>query len=194
VTAAEICDRFDLDKEAWSLLYDDMGPLQFAEALIANRQFLTGIDFIAHALKPREAVWWGCLCLQHACGDDLTERDIAACRAAVQWVLEPTEEYRAAAQAPAEDAGPGSVAGRLAMAAHQTSGPGTPHKAGPAGPDPFAPAKAVAGAIKLASAKCDPVKIAETQRLYAELGISRLAESAGSDTVRIERLSVDEGS
>jgi hypothetical protein len=36
-----------------------------------------GIDFIAHALPAREAVWWGCLCLQHACGSNLSPADKA---------------------------------------------------------------------------------------------------------------------
>jgi hypothetical protein len=48
-------------------------------------------------------------------------------------------------------------------------------------PPPFAPAKAVAGAIKLATTKADPVRIAETQKLYLELGIA-IAEGRHSPT------------
>jgi hypothetical protein len=170
-TAAEICVHFDLKKEARPLLRDGIGPREFVDALVANKQYIAGIDFIAHALPTREAVWWGCLCLQHACGDNLSASDKTACKAAVQWLLEPTEENRAAAKAPAEVAGPASPAGGLAAAANQTGGSLAPPKAPPMPPGPFVPAKSVAGAIKLASTKVDPVKIVDTHRLFVELGI-----------------------
>lgn len=170
-TAAEICAQFELKEEARLLLRMGMGPRDFAGVLVANKQYLAGIDFISHALPPREAIWWGCLCLQHACGDSLSALDQAACQAAVQWVLQPTEGSRLAAQVPAEAAGPASAAGRLAAAANLTGGNIAPPGGPPMSPAPDAPAKAVAGAVKLASTKADPVKIAETQRLFVELGI-----------------------
>ena len=160
VTAAEICSRFDLPTDAWSLVEEEMGPREFVEALMANKKYVAGIDFIAHALATREAVWWGGLCFQHAFGDNVAVPDKIACRAAIQWVLDPSEENRAKAKAPADAAGPASAAGRLAMAVHQTGAS-----------DPFAPAKAVAGAVKLASTASEPVKIIDTQRLFFELGI-----------------------
>jgi hypothetical protein len=169
-TAAEICVHFDL-KKARPLLLNGMDPRKFLEALLANKQYIAGIDFLSHALTPRDAIWWGCLCMQHACGNDLSPADKAACKAAVRWILQPTEENRAAAKTPAETAGPASPAGHLAMAASHTGGNIAPPKAPPAAPGPFAPAKAVAGAVKLASTKADPAKIAETQRTFLELGI-----------------------
>jgi hypothetical protein len=98
-TAAQICAHFDLNQEARSPLRDRMAPQSFVEALLANKQYITGIDFMAHALRTREAIWWGCLCLQHACGSDLSTIDKAACKAAVQWVLEPNEGHRTAVSA-----------------------------------------------------------------------------------------------
>jgi hypothetical protein len=171
-TAVEICTRFDLEKEAQTLLHDGMGPREFCEVLVANKQYIGGIDFIAHALPAREAVWWGCLCLQHACGERLSPLDKAACKAAVQWVLEPTEEKRAAAKATAEAAGHASPGAALARAANETGGNFAPPKVPPMPPSPFAPGKAVAGAVKLASIKADPVKITDTHRLFMELGIA----------------------
>lgn len=171
VTAAEICNRFDVPNDAWSLVDDAMEPREFVEALMANKQFVAGIDFIAHALSARDAVWWGGLCFQHAYSDDLSVQDKEACRAAIHWVMEPSDEHRAAAWAPADAAGPSSAAGRLAMAVYQTGGSATPAGAPPMPADPFAPAKAVAGAVKLASIRSEPVRIADTQRLFVELGI-----------------------
>ena len=169
--AAEICANFNLDEKAKPLLREGMGPREFMDALVANKQFIPGIDFVAHALPAREAIWWGCLCLQHACGSSLTPAEKAAARAAVQWVMAPSEENRAAAKAPTDAAGPASPAGSLANAVFQTGGNIAPPKAPPIAPGPFAPAKSVSAAVKIASAKADPAKIKETQRLFFELGI-----------------------
>jgi hypothetical protein len=168
-TAAEICARFDLKQEAQALLRDEIAPREFVYALAANRQYLAGIDFMAHGLPPREAIWWGCLCLQHASGDQLSELDKAACRAAVKWVLEPAEENRLAAKVPAEKAGQASPAGALAAASHQTEDPSTLPV--PGRKLSFAPARSVIGAIKLASTKADPSRIVDMHRLFLELGV-----------------------
>lgn len=159
-TAAEVCQRFGAPREAKSLLTDGMGPWQFLKALAAKNLYVAGIDFLAHALPAREGVWWGCLCLQHACGDALTKEEKAACTAAVRWIMHPTEENRVAAKAPAEAVGMSSPAGPLAMAAHGGLPPG-----------PFAPAKAVATAVKLAALKSPPAGMVEIQRLYLQLGV-----------------------
>lgn len=161
-TAAEICARFELKREARPLLGKGMAPKEFVEALLANKQYGAGIDFMAHALPVREAVWWGCLCVQHIYGSSMGSSEKKACTAAVQWVIEPTEEHRMAALTPAQEAGRASPSGQLAIAVNQTGG-------GP--PGPFAPAKAVALAIKLSSNQADPAKIVDSQRLFVELGI-----------------------
>src|SRR5262249_3684574 len=153
------------------LLRNGIEPREFVEALVADKQYTTGIDFIAHLLPARQAIWWGCLCLQHACGDLLSPTEKAACRAAVQWVLRPTEEVRVAAKAPADRAGPANPAGALAAAANQTGGSITPANAPRMSPGPFAPAKAVATAVKLASTKGDPIKMADRHELFVRLGI-----------------------
>lgn len=170
-TAAEVCAHFNLDRSARQLLGDGMEPREFAETLMANQQYLAGIDFVAHALPAREAIWWGCLCVQHACGDALTAQEKAALRCAVNWVLQPTEANRAAAKIPAEEAGPASPAGVLASAANQTGGSLAPPHLPPVPPGPFAPAMGVANAVKFASLKGDPLKMADRRRSYVELGI-----------------------
>jgi hypothetical protein len=168
-SAAEVCARFELKQEVQPLVHDGIAPREFVDALAVNRQYLAGIDFMAHGLPPREAIWWGCLCLQHASGSKLSELDKAACRAAVKWVLEPVEENRLAAKEPAEKAGLGCPAGALAAASHQTEDPLTqPDRNRKAS---FAPARLVTGAIKLASTKADPSRIVDTHRLFLELGI-----------------------
>ena len=170
-SAAEICSRFLLKNEVRPLLCDHMGTTEFVGVLLANKQYVTGIDFLAHALQVREAVWWGCLCVHHACGDSLSPLERKACIATVQWVLEPTEKNRAATRAPAEAAAPASPTAQLAMAVIQAGENLVPSNPPPVAPAPFAPAKAVAKAVKLVSTRADPVRTVDTYRLFLELGI-----------------------
>jgi len=165
-TAAAICARFHVKREAGKLLRDGMGPHQFVRALMADKQYVSAIDFLAYALAAREGVWWGCLCLQHACGNSLSPEEKIGCRAAVQWVMDASDENRVAAQAPAQQAGLKSPAGQLAMAASQTSQG--------LDPAPVAASRAVAAAVKMISIKADPELVSETQRLFVELGLAWL--------------------
>lgn len=170
-TAAEVCASFPLDGEAKKLLREGMTPREFVSALIAHKKNVAAIDFMAHALPARECIWWGCLCMQHAVGDNLAPGDRAAATAAVTWVMQPTEANRTAAKAPADAGDPMSPAGALAAAANQTGGsmfpPELPFKAHP----PFAPAQAVARAVKLASLKAGDAVRAKVQRAYVELAL-----------------------
>lgn len=170
-TAAEVCAHFDLQDKAKQLLRDGMSPHDFAAALIENKMCVDAMEFMAHALPAREGIWWGCLCMQHALGDNLSPPDRSAAAAAVRWVMQPTEENRAMAGPPASAAPPPSGPGALARAAFQTGGnvapPGAPRMA----PEPFAAAKALALAVTLSSIKAEPAKIVKTQRAYVELAI-----------------------
>jgi hypothetical protein len=170
-TAAEVCANFDLASDAKKLHRDKMNPGEFLAALMDQKKYVAAIDFLAHALPVREGIWWGCLCMQHALGDSLSPPDRAAATAAVMWVMQPTEDHRAAAKAPVEAAGPLSPAGALAMAANQTGGSIYPPELPFKPPEPFAPQQAVARAVKLASIKTEPPNIPEMQRCYVELGL-----------------------
>jgi hypothetical protein len=157
-TAVQICSRFALPPAACALLRQDMEPLEFVAALAANKHYAAGIDFLAHALPPREGIWWAYLCTQHACGGVWSEPERAALIAGVRWVLQPGEENRAAAKASAPGAGLASLPGLLAMAVFLT---GT--SAGPS--------KSLAIAVKTAATRGDPGRLLDTQRLFLNLGI-----------------------
>jgi len=171
-TAAEICTNFFLPRDARRTLRRSMSPREFLDALLAKKQYTTGIDFIAHALPARDAIWWGCLCFQYAFGEKLTAADRAACTAAVLWVWQPTEVHRVAAKEPADLAGPHSAAGALAMAVYQTGGSLAPPNMPVKPPSPFAPAKAVAISVKVASLRGEKAKLSFRQKSFVELGIA----------------------
>jgi hypothetical protein len=173
VNAVDVCEHFDVAPEAKVLLGPKASPREFLEALTTKRQFQTAIRFLAHALPPREAVWWGSLCVKHVAGEVLPPAEAAALKAAVVWVLDPTEANRSAAKAPAEAAGIETPAGGLATAAMWTGGSLTPPmpKVPPVVPGPYLPAKGVTGAVLLASIKAAGSGIEETQRRFVDLGI-----------------------
>ncbi|HEV1286759.1 MAG TPA: hypothetical protein VNU44_15670 [Bryobacteraceae bacterium] len=171
-TAAEICSRVYLDKAALDLLRTGMSPRGFVDALVEKGQYLAGIDFMAHVLPSREAIWWGCLCLHHTCGSKLEPWERRAYRLTVQWVLQPTEANRAANKQPAEVLGPASAAGCLAAAANQTGGSIGPPDGPPMPPSPLAPNRAVAIAVKVASTKVEAPEILRTQRSLIGLGMA----------------------
>ena len=154
--AAEICARCGTTK----LLEDEMTPSEYISALLANKQYVAGIDFMAHALPAREAVWWACLSIQQSFGDNLAGAEKEACRAAVQWVLKPTPDNRVSARAPADAAGPASAAGAAALAASIGGSPA-----------PFTTAKAVTNSVKLSSIRSEPARIADTQRVLIGLAL-----------------------
>lgn len=170
--AAEICERYDLDKKARGLLAPDAAPRGFLEALQRDGQFQSAACFLAHALPHREAVWWGCLCLQRAAGGGRSEGETAAVRASVAWVLEPSEENRRAAEAAAPAAGKGSPAELLAVAVGWTGGSLAPPlpKVPPVPPGPHLPAKGVYAAVLLAATNAPPLPVQEALRLFVDLG------------------------
>jgi hypothetical protein len=169
--AAEVCKHFELNEDARPLLRDGIVPREFVEVLLTNRLGQTAIQFMAHALPPREAIWWGCLCLEHVNQQKWSPPEKEACMAVVRWVLEPNEENRQATKAPGEAAGAGTPAGSLALAASWTGGSMTAANLPPVAPGPYLPAKGVAAAVGLAAVKAEPTKIADTQRRFVELAL-----------------------
>lgn len=171
--ATEICEHYDLDKKARPLLRPDATPREFLEALRADGQHQAAVSFLAHALPPREAIWWGCLCLQKAAGAGLPEGEAAAFRASAAWVLDPTEENRHAAEQAAAAAGKGTAAELLAVGVGWTGGSLAPPlpKVPPVPPGPYLPAKGVYGSVLLAATNAAPLPVQEALGLFVRVGV-----------------------
>ena len=95
-TAAEVCQRFRLGREATALLRDDLAPGQFLDLLVDRQLFKDATSFLAYALPNREAVWWAVLCAREAVGPAPPGPAASALRAAEAWVRDPSEENRRA--------------------------------------------------------------------------------------------------
>jgi len=172
--AADLCGHFELPEEARGWL-DGRTTGQFLDLLVEKEQLVAAIDLLAHALPKREAVWWGCLCLREVHGPDFAPKDQAALKAAAQWVLDPSEEKRQAAAAPAEATEYATPAGCLALAAFGSGGSLNPPNLPAVPPDPYLTAKTVSGSLLMAATKGDPLQVPEMQRRFVELG-QRIAQ------------------
>jgi hypothetical protein len=169
--AREVAGRDHLDEEALALLGDDQTPLEFLDVLIAHERFADAIQFLAHAIPRREAVWWGCLCVKLAGGDQLPPAEVAALTAAVRWALRPEEERRAAAKAPAEAVGFEAPAGVLAHAVSFSGGSLSPPGLPEVPPKPTLTPRCVAAAIKLAAATAPPDQAEQIFQRFLAIGI-----------------------
>ena len=104
--AGAITRNYKLKKELEPLLADDPSPLQFLDRLLLDERHVPdAVDFLVYALPKREAVWWGCLCVERFLDVAvLREERRQASRSVMRWVMEPNEEHRRATQEAGFDA------------------------------------------------------------------------------------------
>jgi hypothetical protein len=170
-SAGELCQHVGLGQEARDLLGDDLAPRAFLERLLDGNYYQDAVRFLAHALPKREAVWWGCLCVGHAAHLGGTSQVPAALQAAVQWVVDPSDQNRRAAEWPGGSAQPPSPSGCLAVAAFLSGGGMHPPKVTGASAAPFLAARTVGEGILLAATGGDPAGVVTQLRAFLALGI-----------------------
>src|SRR5262245_10435796 len=168
-SAAEICERFPIGAEAGALIRAGMRPQEFLDVLIENGELVDAVQFLAHALPRREAVWWAC---RAALGTVAAGQEEAALRAAEAWVVEPVEENRIVAQGAAEAAGYDTPAGCAAAAAAWSGGSLAPPGAPVVPPGEFLTAHGVAAAVMLAAVRGPAEAIPEAYRTLLMQGLA----------------------
>lgn len=150
-TAAEVCQHWKVPDEAQPLLRPDMSPEQFLKQLMKQKLYLPAVEFLAHGLPKREAVWWACVCLRSVQGSYEQPAFQAQLTAAENWARGPTEENRLAASASVARHGHDTPAAWVASAAGWSGGSFTTPPEPPVPPDEYLTAKSAAGAITLAA-------------------------------------------
>jgi hypothetical protein len=171
-TAAEVCEHYRPSKEARKLLQADWTPLRFVEELVRAVLYADAVEFLAHALPKREAIWWACLGTRYALGADQAPDQFAALKAAVEWVLEPDEPKRRAAQTAGEAVGFDHPGGLAALAVYGSGGSLGPPEFPEVPPGPYMTAQAVSGSIAMASAAGPQAGMPDIGRELVELGIA----------------------
>ena len=95
--AAAICSAAGFPEGSLEGADADRTPSEYFDQLVSQEQYVKAVQFLAHALPKRAAVWWGCLCVWHVARPEPPELVATVLRGALRWVLEPSEENRRAA-------------------------------------------------------------------------------------------------
>jgi hypothetical protein len=149
--AIEVSRYITLSENAKKLLTPEMPATEFIDLLAAKQFHTDAVQFIAHYLPKRQAVWWALTCVKQA-GTEFPPEQETALKSAERWIAEPTEENRQATLKAADAADTMTPAGMTALAAYYSDGM-------PASADPntnakayFMTAKLVSGAVMLSAA------------------------------------------
>jgi hypothetical protein len=137
---------------------------EFLKVLDDQRLYPDGIRFAAAALPKPQGLWWGCLCVWETCRPKPPPKEHAALRAVVNWLKQPGEERRRAAEKASNDAGLDCPGGMLALATFLTGGSMSLPDLPPVEPKPGMFERTLATAVLLASARSEPAKLAAHQR------------------------------
>jgi uncharacterized protein DUF6931 len=168
-----------LDGESLAVLRPEHGAREFVSALLAASRYQDAVRFVAHGLPRREAVWWALLCAREAAGDTPSPDVRASLDATDSWVRHPGDEQRRAAMTAAQKATFGTAAGCAGLAAFLSGGSLSVVGQPEVPPGPFLTAKAVFGAVTLASIGADPKTAPDRFRRYIEQGF-HIGDQAGA--------------
>ncbi len=159
-TAADIARPLGLSSKARELLADGQTPTAYLRLLVEQGHYLDALHLLAHAMLPRQAVWWACLCVRHASGENMPPEERAALRAAVAWVCDPSAAKQQAARAAGREATFKTPAGCAAQAAYWVGAANTE-----------AAARMAAASVLLAAARCPAAERSWTYRQFIALAI-----------------------
>ena len=168
--AQSIAKVIELSDEASALVQPELSAAAFFNLLVQKELLKDAVAFLAHWLPIREAVWWGCECVWHACRPEPVQVVDAALGSAVAWVIEPNEEHRLAADKAGHAATLRTPAGCVALAAAWTGGSLSPYAKAPVAPPPQLAANTVVAAVELVALKGPAGKSAERYLQLLRIG------------------------
>jgi hypothetical protein len=172
--ARAICTRLGLDVAHSPVLQPGMSAQDFLGALVAERQYLDAVTFMAAALPTREAVWWSYSCAREVCargGAASSATDAAALAAALAWVCEPTEHNRRAAKDAADATELATAAGLVGLAVFFSGGSIAPPDTPAVEPAEHLAAQTVRGAVMAAAVMHKPQHAEDHYRDFLKLAL-----------------------
>lgn len=151
-SCGQILPRFSASEEALEVLNEEMPVAQAIQTLQENELNNDLIQFLAHALPVREAIWWAAMTLLQR-QDVWSTSQVQCIQTAQQWAQSPSEELRRKSELLANrldlNCGPSWLAQAVFWnGSGSIVAPDLPAVL----PDPFLYAKAVAGAINHSAA------------------------------------------
>jgi hypothetical protein len=171
-SAAEtIAGVAELSDEAMALLQPDLDPRSYVDRLTAGKLYRDAVQFLAHALPKREAVWWAWVAARRGSGEKPPPKIAAALSAVETWISQPSDENRRAAKAAGEKAEYRTPAGCVGLAVFLSGG----SLAAPGGPEvppgEYLSAKMVAGAVIVSALATEPEKGPEKFQSFISQGL-----------------------
>ncbi|MFO0947232.1 MAG: hypothetical protein U1D30_15025 [Planctomycetota bacterium] len=167
----QICVDMPLGESALKLPRAGVKPTDYFASLVKGELFGDAIAFMAHLLPKREAVWWGCLCVEYVSNGKLPPVEEAALAGAVRWAMDPSEPNRRAAQALGKAAKASTPAGSVALAAFWSGGSISLPDLPEVPPQPKQSAQAITGALKIAATRLPPDQKVTCQRQFLALAM-----------------------
>lgn len=165
--AITICDRFKLSDETKCLIDAKLQATEFLQRLINEKFYHDAIQFLAHGLPKREAIWWAYLCAEQTELSDEADNDILnALNIIKTWIYEPKESTRRLAEKASEKLTFKTAVSWAAIAVFWSGGSITPPDQPAVEPNEFLSAKAVAGSVMLAAVSKNPEKIDENYQHF----------------------------
>ena len=164
---AGICAYLEFDDEVKSLAETNPTADKLIGELSAQEKYQDALRLRAYTLEKRQAVWWGCYCCRQELDGNLSLDQTEAVDAAVDWVKDPSESLRRAAEAKAAKAnysGPGAT---LALSAFWSEGSLAPDGSPEVEADERLTSQGVTAALVTAAYLGDPTQA--TNRLKAFL-------------------------
>jgi hypothetical protein len=163
----EICAAAGLDgADAEGLA----APQELIQRLRDDERVVDAIQFLAHALPKREAIWWAWSCARHAAGDDPPEAIRDSLEATGLWIREPSDAHRRTAYELAQKADLATAAGCAGAAAFFSGGSMAPADQPAMPPEEFMSAKAISGSVTLA-ALTEPERAMAQMEEYLDRGL-----------------------
>jgi len=145
--AQELVGDLKLSDDGRKLLRPDMTVVEYFDALVKARQFPDAVRFVARVMTPKQAVWWGTLCIWATARPQPTTKMAAAVHAVGKWLREPSDVNRRAAGVAGTAVGSTTPAGLIATAAFLAEGSLAPEGKFEVKPDPRLSATLVAEAV-----------------------------------------------
>jgi len=165
---ARIIEAAGLADEARAKYREGVSGREFVNQMVSAQQYIDTVKFLAHALPPREGVWWAWMCARKASGPEPTPGVQASLAATEKWLSQPSDELRRAAKDAAEQAPLETAAGVAGFAAFMSGGSIAPPTAPEVPAPPFQSAKFVAGAVMISAVVTQPEKAPEKYRTYID--------------------------
>ena len=157
LTAAQVCERFELSEAGAALLNERDTPDRLLSLLLANGLHDDAVRLVAHSQPMKELIGWALSCVKLAYGETgrVAERDALA--AVEAWLAQPGNEARRTAFEASEKAKLGNPAGCLAAAVFFTGGNIAPPESPNETPSPAGVAAQLAStSILVAASYGDP--------------------------------------